>query len=106
MAKAPSQPSPCHSPILRMGRIPFVAAVLTLLAAVYAGTPAGAQTQESGSIRLPQGTTNPPAAQPQPTPEAPARAPAPPDPPPSRSPRPKPRPEPPRRPTPACSTPV
>src|SRR5947209_2188586 len=73
MAKALSQPFPCHSPILRMGRIPFVAAALTLLAAASpVWAPAGAQTGEAGSIRLAQGATDAPPAQSRPAPPDPS----------------------------------
>ena len=71
MAKAPSPPRR-NPPALRRGRIPFVAAALTLLAAVCAGAPAGAQTREAGSIRLAQGATDAPPAQSRPTPPDPS----------------------------------
>src|SRR5690349_15618938 len=71
MAKAPSPPRR-NPPALRRGRIPFVAAALTLLAAVCAGAPAGAQTLEAGSVRLAQGATDAPLAQSRPTPPDPS----------------------------------
>ena len=71
MAKAPSPPRR-NPPALRRGRIPFVAAALTLLAAVCAGAPAGAQTREAGSVRLAQGATDAPPAQSRPTPPDPS----------------------------------